>query len=816
MASQILPTSATTPVSEKLETESNDQSFSKNLPADVQDLIPTSASDPVTNIDESTMNEPVRVSTNASKKEPYLMKYNQKNNSIGIEDEQFTFVKKQDPPDNNNFSSDIDQEREISSSSNSGSDSDSTTVSVGIAHSPPTRIVYQNERSSIISFSSNSEPKVTSIISKYSPLNEEVLSASSEEYSFPPRSRQNSSNRPRSSILASANGILSSAPAPVNTTISSCDVKNKAFDRNSGTSIKGVEFPSTDGKKHRSCISTPSSPMSDELAAAAASAPRHSSISFTEPKSHPGRVRTVSLLYQHISQHITTPNQESHVDSDKSTKLNGFKKMGHRDEDYDDDFDDDNDSDLDGYFGNDNEKSDESNPGPGGTRVSFQTPKKHQSLQTKSASVICQYAETAKGELQKRHSDIVSPSSESSGCSPGTVKKFGRHFATSSSGPSQLENSSIENKESNNAQPISAQFSQFVKSQNLKKSGLQDPPYYEKAFRRNSRISIIVPPRPRSARSSSFNNPLAPLIHSPYPTMISQSQSFMSEMPSLESITAKSEDDSSEKFKLNNDSDLESNTKQARAISRYQHTIHILIAVTGSVATIKVPLIISKLREIYGRYVVVQVIVTSSAKHFLSTVKMPQGVKVWHDDDEWSSRRGAGSETGQQLHVQLRRWADILLIAPLSANTLAKLASGICDNLVTSVFRAWNPKTPVIVAPAMNTHMYMNPMTKKHLDILKHECPYVTVLRPLEKVSIRGDIGMGGMREWTDVVENLVRKLGLAPLGNNPREKRSESRVSESLLDYNKRVEEDSCEDEVQGPIKAVKPKLHRWHTMNI
>lgn len=57
------------------------------------------------------------------------------------------------------------------------------------------------------------------------------------------------------------------------------------------------------------------------------------------------------------------------------------------------------------------------------------------------------------------------------------------------------------------------------------------------------------------------------------------------------------------------------------------HKIHILIAVTGSVATIKIPLIISKLRQIYGKYAVVQLIVTSSAQHFLNTVKLPQGLK---------------------------------------------------------------------------------------------------------------------------------------------------------------------------------------------
>ena len=202
-----------------------------------------------------------------------------------------------------------------------------------------------------------------------------------------------------------------------------------------------------------------------------------------------------------------------------------------------------------------------------------------------------------------------------------------------------------------------------------------------------------------------------------------------------------------------------------------EEKIHILVAATGSVATIKIPLIIAKLRKIYGSHASIQLIVTTAAEHFLQGVKLPCDVKVWHDHDEWTSRRGVAEAV---LHVQLRRWADILLIAPLSANTLAKMANGICDNLITSVFRAWNSTTPVVVAPAMNTHMYTNPMTKKHLAVLHTAFPYVQVLKPVEKVLVCGDIGMGGMREWTDVVDNVVRKLGGPPLSVEEEEEEEE------------------------------------------
>lgn len=204
--------------------------------------------------------------------------------------------------------------------------------------------------------------------------------------------------------------------------------------------------------------------------------------------------------------------------------------------------------------------------------------------------------------------------------------------------------------------------------------------------------------------------------------------------------------------------------------------LHILVAATGSVATIKIPLIIGKLRKMYGSHAVVQLVVTTAAEHFLVGVKLPPDVKVWHDHDEWTSRRGVAEAV---LHVQLRRWADVLLIAPMSANTLAKMANGICDNLITSVFRAWNTMTPVVVAPAMNTHMYTNPMTKKHLAMLKDSFPYVHVLKPIEKVLVCGDIGMGGMREWTDVVDHVVRHLGGPPMSVEEEEAEEERELME-------------------------------------
>src|SRR5205823_969202 len=83
------------------------------------------------------------------------------------------------------------------------------------------------------------------------------------------------------------------------------------------------------------------------------------------------------------------------------------------------------------------------------------------------------------------------------------------------------------------------------------------------------------------------------------------------------------------------------------------------------------------------------------------------------DEDEWPGQKYQRGDT--VLHIELRRWADLFLVAPLDANTLAKLANGLSDNCLTCVWRAWDPARPVMLAPAMNTLMWEHPLTARHL-----------------------------------------------------------------------------------------------------
>uniref|UniRef100_A0A8D0ESI6 Phosphopantothenoylcysteine decarboxylase n=1 Tax=Strix occidentalis caurina TaxID=311401 RepID=A0A8D0ESI6_STROC len=111
-----------------------------------------------------------------------------------------------------------------------------------------------------------------------------------------------------------------------------------------------------------------------------------------------------------------------------------------------------------------------------------------------------------------------------------------------------------------------------------------------------------------------------------------------------------------------------------------QKKYRVLVGVTGSVAALKLPLLIAELLKITGL---------------------------------WKSR------SDPVLHIELRRWADLMLVAPLDANTLAKLANGICDNLLTCVIRAWDLSKPLLFCPAMNTAMWEHPITAQQVEQLK-------------------------------------------------------------------------------------------------
>lgn len=684
------------------------------------------------------------------------------------------------------------------------------------------QLLHKTRNSSIISFTSSSEIKHPSIISKPPPGEDYIINATPLRNSYCEGSNRAQNGIVDENLYPNNNDVASGMPRVQSAS------KTPAF-TDPRSSTPGI--PPSGVTDNLAYSDDPNSPNFK----------RKSSISFTEPKAHAERTRSVNQLYQHIAQHMSTHHHSrnsinslsapgsarnslvvpstqqqssaltssNNLANDASTNnFSSANNMG---------IGTPNQSSLstsDGATPASSKPISKSSRPPYSSLLSPEctTKPSAQSAQTSSYATSVANSRNNSQHKQKYLSDSIITSSNPkplntlpASTSPNNPT-IASNFNASIESESGKSSSSVQqplsgSNTTTSEQKFSKPFNKFLGRISIpgtagtpptKRSEVNGPadslppdsPYYEHAFRRNSRISIIVPPSSRNPSVSGQSPQIHPIGDASKSTPRSPSPSIPSASvpPKRSSLQITAPAPTNQQKPASNTptplsispeptppvaspptTAVNRNSMSLQSTEEDYHKIHILIAVTGSVATIKIPLIISKLRQIFGKYAVIQLIVTASSQHFLNTVKIPAGIKVWQDSDEWSSRRGAGSEASQQLHVQLRRWADILLIAPLSANTLAKMANGICDNLITSVFRAWNPKTPVVVAPAMNTHMYTNPMTKKHLDVLKNHYPYVHVLKPVEKVLVCGDIGMGGMREWTDVVDNLVRHLGGPP-----------------------------------------------------
>ncbi|XP_059191966.1 phosphopantothenoylcysteine decarboxylase [Centropristis striata] len=179
-------------------------------------------------------------------------------------------------------------------------------------------------------------------------------------------------------------------------------------------------------------------------------------------------------------------------------------------------------------------------------------------------------------------------------------------------------------------------------------------------------------------------------------------------------------------------------------------TFRVLVGVTGSVAALKLPLLVSQLLQLPG--VEVRVVTTEHAKHFYNPAEV--SVKIYSDKDEWELWT---QRSDPVLHIELRRWADLFVIAPLDANTLGKIANGICDNLLTCVVRAWDTSRPLLFCPAMNTAMWQHPITAQQVSRLA-EFGYVEIPCIAKKL-VCGDEGKGAMAEVSTIVTAVERHL---------------------------------------------------------
>jgi len=167
----------------------------------------------------------------------------------------------------------------------------------------------------------------------------------------------------------------------------------------------------------------------------------------------------------------------------------------------------------------------------------------------------------------------------------------------------------------------------------------------------------------------------------------------------------------------------------------------ILLGISGSIAAYKTAVLV---RLLIKAGAAVKVVMTPAAKDFvspltLSTLSKNQVLSDLSNNDSWSN------------HVMLGRWADVMLIAPLSCNSLAKMAHGICDNLLTAVYLS--STCPVIVAPAMDEDMWLHPAVQNNLQIIQQ---FGNQVLPVENGELASGLtGDGRMAEPETILSKL-------------------------------------------------------------
>jgi len=177
---------------------------------------------------------------------------------------------------------------------------------------------------------------------------------------------------------------------------------------------------------------------------------------------------------------------------------------------------------------------------------------------------------------------------------------------------------------------------------------------------------------------------------------------------------------------------------------------NILIGVCGGIASYKV---CSLVRTLIKREFSVKVMMTPAACEFvrpLTFQTLSQNVVYL---DMFSLKSQESIE-----HISLAEWADMCVIAPLSANTLSKIAQGICDNLLTTVVCALPKGTKVLLAPAMNEHMWKNEIIKENTRRLKRIKKYIFI-PPAKGELACGVYGEGRMAEAGDIYKKIKEAL---------------------------------------------------------
>ncbi|WP_092410597.1 bifunctional phosphopantothenoylcysteine decarboxylase/phosphopantothenate--cysteine ligase CoaBC [Dokdonella immobilis] len=176
--------------------------------------------------------------------------------------------------------------------------------------------------------------------------------------------------------------------------------------------------------------------------------------------------------------------------------------------------------------------------------------------------------------------------------------------------------------------------------------------------------------------------------------------------------------------------------------------VRVLLGVTGGIAAYKAAELVRRLRDAGAE---VRVVLTENASRFVTAMTFqalsgnPVRSSLWDE--------GAEAAMG---HIELARWADEILVAPASADTIARLAQGRADDLLSTLVLA--SSAPLSVAPAMNQQMWAQPATRANIDLLRQRG--VRVLGPASGSQACGDVGEGRLLEPGELVEAMLKARG--------------------------------------------------------
>lgn len=175
----------------------------------------------------------------------------------------------------------------------------------------------------------------------------------------------------------------------------------------------------------------------------------------------------------------------------------------------------------------------------------------------------------------------------------------------------------------------------------------------------------------------------------------------------------------------------------------------VLLCVCGGIAAYKAVELVRRLRDAGAE---VQVAMTASAQRFVDA----QSFQAVSHRTVRHSLWDAAAEAAMG-HLELARWAELVIVAPATANTIAKLAHGLADDLVSTVCLASD--APLAIAPAMNHRMWLNPATQANVETLRMRG--VHVLGPDTGLLAEGESGPGRLREPEAIVADLATRLAL-------------------------------------------------------